>query len=220
MSLQGFTFTFSKAGTVWADDCAKGTSVSSFTNTYGELEFFSSLQGEKEKVTLIKFIEEGDQITFVYTENKYKAGALASDPKYFTTIKASLAGGVWRTLYMEADNQILIQNGLILLEGADKGKKMRPMNQCAQTSTAYRKVFPPKISIYEAKMIWGMNRVRGGCDEECLEAKRIYPGEYEKYIIEYENYHANKARATERAKRECATAGDIDRCIRIKLGLD
>jgi len=211
MSLQCFAFTFSKAGTVWADDCAKGIGVSSFvTTSSGKLLYLIwSSPGDRLKATLNEFIEEGDQITFVYSD---------IDNNKVTT-KALLKDGVWSTLFLKYGEQTLIQNGLVLQER----KKSRPMYQCAQTSTAYKIVFPsstpPKkapFTLDEAKMIWGMNHVRGGCDEECLEAKRIYPGEHGKYIIEYENYHANKARAT--AKRECATAGDIDRCIRIKLG--
>lgn len=221
MSLQCFAFTFSKAGTVWAIDCNKGIDVSSFSETSsGELGFFSWFsRGERENVTLTKFIEEGDQITFVYKD---------IDHNDFITMKASLAGGVWTTLYMKLDNQILIQNGLVL----EEGKKMRPKYQCAQTSTAYKMVFPnstPPESVFnpltwhkkapltllEAKMIWAFGiELTGSCVEECLDAARKFPREYANFVDEMKN---EKARY-ERAQRECATAGDIDRCIRIKTG--
>ena len=210
MSLQCFAFTFSKAGTVWADDCAKGIGVSSFvTTSSGKLLYLIwSSPVDREKATLIEFIEEGDQITFVYNDIDNNN----------ITMKALLKEGVWSTLFLKYDKQILIQNGLVLQEG----KKSRPMYQCAQTSTAYKIVFPSStppekapLTLDVAKVIWGINlQMYGNCVEDCLDYARKFPREYANFVNEMKN---EKARY-ERAQRECATAGDIDRCIRIKTG--
>lgn len=211
MSLQCFAFTFSKAGTVWATDCNKGVEVISFAKkSSGELGYFSWFSpGNRENAALTEFIEEGDQITYVYKD---------IDHNDFITMKASLAGGVWSTLYMKLGNQTGIQNGLVLADG----KKPRPKYQCAQTSTAYKMVFPSStppekapLTLDVAKVIWSMRiGLTGRCDEDCLDYARKFPREYANFVDEMKN---EKARY-ERAQRECATAGDIDRCIRIKTG--
>jgi len=224
MSLQCFAFTFSKAGTVWAYNCDKGWMVVSFAKTSsGELGFFQwDTPDVRSDITLMRFDEEGDKIKFTIKNRK---GVFIS--------QVSLAGGVWSTLFWQKNKEITIQNGLVL----ETGEKSPTLLQCPQTSTAYKMVFPNSTqtansnsqnsqsdssaadpnALSLARHIWTLTiGLTGRCGEElnCLATARKFPREYAVFIEEMKNGPARY----EKAQRECATAGDIDRCIRIKTG--
>jgi hypothetical protein len=226
MSLQCFAFTFSKAGTVWAIDCNKGIAVKSFAKTSrGELGVFSwDSPDVQHNQTLMRFDEQGDGF-------KYMVKNVDNNDVFITQV--SLAGGVWSTLYSQRNKETMVRNGLWVTTG----EKFPSRNQCPQTSTAYKMVFPnstPKANsnsqnsqsdssaadpnaLSLAIYIWTMSiGLTGRCDEElnCLATARKFPREYAIFIEEQKNGPARY----EKAQRECATAGDIDRCIRIKTG--
>ena len=226
MSLQCYAFTFSKAGTVWAYNCDKGWMVFSFAETSsGELKLFSWESPDvRHDITLMRFDEQGDGFKFMF-KNLYKKDVFIG--------QVSLAGGVWSTLFWQKNKKITVQNGLNL----ETGEKFPTYIQCPQTSTAYKMVFPNSTqtansnsqnsqsdssaadpnALSLARHIWTLTiGLTGRCGEElnCLATARKFPREYAIFIEEMKNGPARY----EKAQRECATAGDIDRCIRIKTG--
>jgi hypothetical protein len=220
MSLQCYAVTFSKMGTVWALDCNEGSLVRSFAKTSGgDLGFFSwHSPGVRNNFSLIRFYEEGDQITYMVKN-------LDNNDVFITRV--SFAGGVWSILYSKKNDVALIHNGLFL----DSGKKAPSFNQCSQNSTAYRMVFPNQNTttqrnntnrasdLMAAKYFWEMSVDFGGvCEGECADMARKYPAEYSKFVAEYKNQRARENSRMARAKQECRNAGDIDRCIRITMG--
>ncbi len=72
-------------------------------------------------------------------------------------------------------------------------------------------------NLYAAQMIWELSYgYIGSCPEEggCLAYARKFPKEYANWLSNYKNQIIRKNRAVQ----ECAAAGDIDRCIKIKMG--
>jgi hypothetical protein len=226
MSFQCFAFTFSKTGTVWAFDCNEGSLVRSFAKTSsGELGFFSwQSPTVQARMSIVRFFEAGNQIAYVVKN---------VDTNDVFSSRVSFAGGVWSILDAKKNDITIIENGLII----ETGRKAPSFNQCPQTSTAYKMVFPSSSqtansksqnsqsnssdpapgNLGDAKFIWGLNiGFTGRCDEEsgCLAYARKFPRDYANFINEIKNELARE----QRARRECATAGDIDRCIRIKTG--
>jgi len=220
MNCQCFAFTFSKAGTVWAFDCNEGSLVRSFAKTSsGNLGFFSwQSPGVRNNVSLIRFYEEGDQITYMVKN---------LDTNDVFTTRVSFVGGVWSILYAKKNDVTLIQNGLFI----DTGKKGPSFNQCPQATTAYKMVFPNQNTaaqqsntnresdLIAAKFFWEMSENFGGaCEGECADFKRQYPAQYAKFVAEYRIQRARENARRSKAERECRTAGDVDRCIKITMG--
>ena len=157
-------------------------------------------------------------------------GCHSTDSNDVYTNRVSLAGGVFTTIDTQINNKTLTRNGLLV----KTGEKLPSLDKCPQTSTAYKMVFPnstrtansdsqnsesdssdPKLyGLLDARLTWELNY--GKCDEksQCLAYKRKFPKEYADFVDDMKNGPARR----ERAKRECAAAGDIDRCIRIKTG--